>query len=100
MSATPAKLDRATVLHVAKLASLSLSDDEADRFTEELARIVAYVGELQAVDTTGVEPTADVQLTRSAWRADELAPCLSREEALAAAPRVEGDGFAVPVFVE
>jgi aspartyl-tRNA(Asn)/glutamyl-tRNA(Gln) amidotransferase subunit C len=94
------KLDRATVLHVAKLASLHLSDEEADRFTEELARVVAYVGELEAVDTTGVEPTAEVQLTRSAWRADEPRPGLRHEEALAAAPRVEGDGFAVPVFVE
>jgi aspartyl-tRNA(Asn)/glutamyl-tRNA(Gln) amidotransferase subunit C len=94
------KLDRAAVLHVAKLASLSLSDDEADRFTEELARIVAYVDELATVDTAGVEPTAEVQLTRSAWRADEVEPGLSHDDALAAAPKVEHGGFAVPVFVE
>ena len=94
------KLDRSQVLHVAKLASLSLSDEEADKLAGELARIVAYVDELQAVDTTGIEPTADVQLTRSAWREDEVEPCLSHEEALAAAPSVEEGGFAVPVFVE
>jgi len=95
-----AKLSRADVLHVAKLASLSLSEAEVERFTEELARVVAYVGELSAVDTSGVEPTAHVLLTRSALRDDEVLPGLARDDALAAAPRVEEGGFAVPAFVD
>jgi hypothetical protein len=34
------------------------------------------------------------------WRPDEVRGCVSHEEALAAAPQVEQDGFAVPTFVE
>jgi aspartyl-tRNA(Asn)/glutamyl-tRNA(Gln) amidotransferase subunit C len=94
------KVDRALVLHVAKLASLSLSDAEADRFAAELARIVGYVEQLESLDTKDVPPTAHVQLDRTSWRADELGPCLSHEEALAQAPQVEAGGFAVPTFVE
>ena len=45
-------VDRALVLHVAKLASLSLSDAEADRLTHELASIVAYVEQLEELDTS------------------------------------------------
>jgi aspartyl-tRNA(Asn)/glutamyl-tRNA(Gln) amidotransferase subunit C len=98
MAAPP--IDRAMVQHVAKLASLSLSDDEADRFAAELARIVSYVEQLETLDTREVPPTAHVQLDRAPWREDEVKPCLTHEEALAQAPRAEEGGFAVPTFVE
>jgi aspartyl-tRNA(Asn)/glutamyl-tRNA(Gln) amidotransferase subunit C len=91
-------LDR--VQHVARLASLSLAPDEALALAKDLSAIVAYVAQLDTLDTAGVEPTADVQLTPAAWREDALVPCLSHEEALSQAPRVEEGGFAVPVFVE
>jgi len=93
-------IDGALVRHVAKLASLSLSDDEAARFATELAKIVDYVAQLDALDTTDVPPTAHVQIDRMPLRVDEPRPCLTHEEALAPAPRVEGEGFAVPAFVD
>jgi aspartyl-tRNA(Asn)/glutamyl-tRNA(Gln) amidotransferase subunit C len=93
-------VDRALVLHVAKLASLSLSDAEADRFAGELARIIGLVEQLDLVDTRDVPPTAHVQLDRAPWRDDEPTPGLSHDDALAQAPRVEHGGFAVPTFVE
>jgi aspartyl-tRNA(Asn)/glutamyl-tRNA(Gln) amidotransferase subunit C len=96
----PQPVDRALVLHVAKLASLSLSNEEVERFAHELARIVGYVEQLDAVDTRDVPPTAHVQLDRMPWREDVVRPCLSHGDALAAAPLVEHDGFAVPTFVE
>jgi aspartyl-tRNA(Asn)/glutamyl-tRNA(Gln) amidotransferase subunit C len=94
------KIDREVVLHVAKLASLSLSEDEVDRFAAELARIVAHVEQLEALDTRDVPPTAHVQVERIPLRKDEVTPGLSREDALAQAPQVEADGFAVPAFLE
>jgi aspartyl-tRNA(Asn)/glutamyl-tRNA(Gln) amidotransferase subunit C len=94
------KIDRALVLHVAKLSSLSLSDAEVDRFASELARIVAHVEQLDALDTRDVPPTAHVQIERMPLREDEVLPGVTHEEALAQAPRVEADGFAVPVYVE
>lgn len=93
-------IDRDLVLHVAKLASLSLSDGEVDRFAAELGRIVSHVEQLDALDTRDVPATAHVQLDHAAWREDEVRPGLSHEEALSQAPRVEADGFAVPAFVE
>jgi len=94
------RIDSALVLHVAKLASLSLAPDEVDRYTLELARIVGYVEQLDAVDTSGVAPTAHVEITRLPVRDDAPVPSLPRDEALAQAPQVEADGFAVPAFVE
>jgi aspartyl-tRNA(Asn)/glutamyl-tRNA(Gln) amidotransferase subunit C len=94
------KLDRTLVLHVAKLASLSLSEDEADRFAGELAKIVAHVAELDAIDTRDVPPTAHVLAERMPLREDNVIPGLSHEEALSQAPETEADGFAVPAFLE
>jgi aspartyl-tRNA(Asn)/glutamyl-tRNA(Gln) amidotransferase subunit C len=96
----PGNVDRKLVLHVAKLASVSLAEAEVDRFAEELARIIGYVEQLDQVDTSDVPPTAHVQLDRLPVRDDELVACLPHDEALAAAPRVDADGFAVPTFVE
>jgi aspartyl-tRNA(Asn)/glutamyl-tRNA(Gln) amidotransferase subunit C len=94
------KVDRALVLHVAKLASLSLSDSEADRFASELASIVGYVEKLDELDTRDVAPTQHVALDRTPWREDEPKPGLSHEDALSQAPLVEQGGFAVPTFVD
>jgi aspartyl-tRNA(Asn)/glutamyl-tRNA(Gln) amidotransferase subunit C len=94
------KIDRDVVLHVAKLASLSLSEAEVDRFAGELARIVAYVEQLDTLDTRDVPPTAHVQVERIPLRRDEVTPGLSHEDALSQAPQVEADGFAVPAFLE
>ncbi len=94
------KLDRVLVLHVAKLASLSLSEDEADRFAGELAHIVAHVEQLDAIDTRDVPPTAYVLIERLPLREDKVIPCLTHDEALSQAPQIEAEGFAVPAFVE
>ena len=104
----PPKLDRRVVDHVAKLASLSLTDAEAERLTRELAAIVAYVAELDAIDTSGIEPTANVHAERAGGgasatapgRADAPSPSLTNDDALAAAPAAADGGFAVPLFVE
>jgi len=96
----PFSIDRAQIDHLAVLASLSLSDAEAASMATELQAIVKLVDELNAVDTDGIEATANVQLESAAWRSDVVEPSLTHEEALAEAPQEAHGGFAVPVFVE
>jgi aspartyl-tRNA(Asn)/glutamyl-tRNA(Gln) amidotransferase subunit C len=100
-SAMPApKIDRALVVRVASLASMSLAETDVDRFAYELARIVAYVEQLEGLDTSDVPPTAHVLIDRAPWRPDDLRPGLNRGEALSQAPVAEAEGFVVPAFVE
>lgn len=94
------KLDLSHIEHVAKLASLSLTREEAEAMTAELGAILKHVEELSSADTSNVTPTSSVQLGPAAWRRDEERPGLSHEEALAQAPRQADGGFAVPGFVE
>jgi aspartyl-tRNA(Asn)/glutamyl-tRNA(Gln) amidotransferase subunit C len=94
------KVDLALVRHVAKLASLRLTDDETEKLASDLERIVAYVEQLNELDTSSVLPTAHVAIDRTPWRTDVPALGLSHEDALSEAPRATEDGFAVPTFVE
>jgi len=97
-------MDVKDIRHVAELAELSLTPDEEKKMADEIGRIVAYVKELDAVDTSGVEATAhvgDIVPTKSevGWRADEVERGLSNEDALRGAPRADNGGFVVPKFV-
>jgi aspartyl-tRNA(Asn)/glutamyl-tRNA(Gln) amidotransferase subunit C len=92
-------IHRDTVLHIAALAELSLREDEAAALTHDLAAIVGYVDQLGQVDTEGVPPMR-APSGLAPWRADEPTPGLTHEQALAAAPRVTGEGFGVPPFLK
>jgi aspartyl-tRNA(Asn)/glutamyl-tRNA(Gln) amidotransferase subunit C len=75
----------ADVERIAALAHLELTDEEKHVFTKQLAEILAYAEQLQAIDTTGVAATAHVN-AHEAERDDELRPCLPVADALRNAP--------------
>ena len=89
-------ISRDEVLHVARLARLDLSEDEIERFREQLNAILEAVGKVAELDLSDVEPTAHPLDLVNAWAEDEPRPSLSVEEALANAPDREGDFFRVP----
>jgi len=93
-------MDRAQIRHVAELAELELTDEEEERLAAEIGRIVAYVKELEAIDTKDIPPTAHVLTEAAPLREDVPRPGLSHDEALAGAPRAGHGGFEVPTFVE
>jgi aspartyl-tRNA(Asn)/glutamyl-tRNA(Gln) amidotransferase subunit C len=93
-------LERAQVLHVAKLARLELSEPELDRMAGELSKVLDHIDKIRELDLEGVPPTSHVVALTGALRADEPTPCLAPEVALAAAPEPvqtpAGAGFGVP----
>jgi aspartyl-tRNA(Asn)/glutamyl-tRNA(Gln) amidotransferase subunit C len=89
-------ITREEVLHVAKLASLELTDDEVERLTGELSAILEAVSKVSELDLSDVPPTSHPLDLVNVLAEDEPAPCLSLEEALANAPDREGGFFGVP----
>lgn len=85
---------------MARLARLGLTEEEVDRFTEQLSRILEHVAALQRVDTTGVPPTFHVLPLKNVLRADEVHESLPRQEALARAPGTGPGTFKVPRITE
>ena len=87
----------ADVERIATLAHLELTPEEKQTFTKQLADILTYAEQLQAIDTTGVVATAHVN-AHEAERDDQLRPCLAVEDALRNAPDGAPDAglFRVP----
>jgi aspartyl-tRNA(Asn)/glutamyl-tRNA(Gln) amidotransferase subunit C len=93
------------IRHVANLAELELSEAEEQRFASEIASIVAFFAELDAIDTADVPPTTHVAgiepvSSEVGWREDVVVAGLEHDAALGAAPETSHGGFAVPTFVE
>lgn len=89
-------ISRQDIDHVAELAHLELSEAEKERFSEQLGSVLEYVDSLKEVDTTGVEPTAQVSGLVDVWRSDEVSDW-ERDEVLSALRQGEYEGGYVKV---
>ena len=91
-----ARISRDDVAHVAHLARLALTDHEIDLFAGQLAAVLEHAQDVEALDTSGVPPTAHPLPVRNVLRPDEPGACLDRDEVLAEAPQAEEGRFRVP----
>jgi len=91
-----APISRDDVAHVARLARLTLTDDELDTFTGQLASILDHAADVEALDLDDVAPTSHPYPLENVVRPDEVRPCLDRDEVLAEAPSAEDGMFRVP----
>lgn len=86
-----AKISRKDVVHVAKLARLGLTEKEIEKYQKELSQVLAYVEQLNKVDTKNVAPTAQVTGLINVFREDEVIKCdIPLEELLKNAPAKQG----------
>jgi aspartyl-tRNA(Asn)/glutamyl-tRNA(Gln) amidotransferase subunit C len=93
-------LDRDQVAHVARLARLSFTDEELDKFAHQLSDILAYADQVAALATDDVPPTSHALPLKNVFRPDEIVPSLPQEKALSTAPEVEQGRFKVPRIME
>jgi aspartyl-tRNA(Asn)/glutamyl-tRNA(Gln) amidotransferase subunit C len=117
------KISREDVLRVAQLAHLELAPEEVETYRGQLDKILAYIGKLQELDVSGVEPMTqmrpqgaggahqDSRLTISAQgaaasgaelelRDDVVVPCDVADAVLAEAPDAAKPYFRVPKVIE
>ncbi len=95
MSVTPDQ-----VTWVAHLARLDLAEADRDRTARQLSAVLDYFGQLNRVDTAGVEPLSHPLKVHNVFRPDEPRPSLTADEALANAPDRRGDYFGVPAVLD
>ena len=96
------KLSEKDILHVAKLAKLTLSGEEIARYQKQLSEVVGYVQELNEVDTQGVIPTSQTTGLEDVLREDEIKndDCLSSEEAISGTDKSVNNYFVTPALLE
>lgn len=109
-----AKVSLEEVLRVAELANLDLAENETPRMQRDLNAILDYVAELGKLDTTGIEPMAQVgdllasdqpdslrdSGDGSLLRSDQLRPSVDRTQVMSQAPESDGVFFKTPKVIE
>jgi aspartyl-tRNA(Asn)/glutamyl-tRNA(Gln) amidotransferase subunit C len=97
------KITEKEVRYVADLANLRLTDAEAARLRADLDGILEHMDKLAEVDTTGVEPMAQVLFDTeetATLRPGVPMPPLGNQAALANAPQGGAGYFKVPKVIE
>jgi len=92
-------ISRKEVEKVSLLARLLLSEQELDKMTSQMGEILAYVDLLSEVNTEQVEPMAHALDVSDVFRADQVRPSLSRDQALAGAPSRDDECYLVPAVL-
>ena len=86
--------------HIARLARIALSDTELDATRAKLNGIFELIEQMQAVDTTGVEPMSHPQEFAARLRADLVTETDRREAFQRVAPQTEAGLYLVPKVIE
>ena len=88
------------VKYVAGLARIHLKDEEIDRLTKDLEKILDYINKLDTLDVTEVQPTSHVLPLKNVHREDTVKPSLTQQEALKISVDSEEGSFKVPKVIE
>jgi len=86
--------------HLARLARLTLAEEEKVLYVNQLDSILAYMETLNGLDTTGVDATAHIISISNVLREDTSRPSLAREDALRNAPDRTDAFYRVPKIIE
>ncbi len=93
-------ITRKEVEHVANLARLNLTEEEAERYTKDLNAILEFAAKLNELDTSDVPATSHATDVKNVMREDVNRPSVSNEEALRNAPEHDEGQFKVPAVFE
>ncbi|MGH9748165.1 MAG: Asp-tRNA(Asn)/Glu-tRNA(Gln) amidotransferase subunit GatC [Candidatus Acidiferrales bacterium] len=101
------KISRDDVLRVAELAHLELTPGEVELYRGQLDEILVYIGKLEKLDVSSVEPMAQVLFAPAVGdsahpelRDDALVPCDVADAVLEQAPDAAKPFFRVPKVIE
>lgn len=94
------EIDKDTVARIARLARLSVPQDQLEPLAHQMTDILDWADQLAEVDVTDIPPMTSPVDTRLAWRADRVTDGNRREDILENAPRTEFGFFAVPKVIE
>lgn len=94
------RISKEQVKHVAHLARLAITEEEAEMFTSQLDAIITFAEQLNELDTSNVEPTSHVLDMKNIMREDVPEQGLPREEVLKNAPDHKDGQVRVPSILE
>ena len=92
-------IDKKTIEHIAKLARLTITEAEANEYSEQLAKAMNHFEQISKINTEGVEPLVTPTEIEDFWREDIAKQEFTPEEMTSNAPSKAGNLFKVPPVV-
>ncbi|MEY3084130.1 MAG: hypothetical protein RL037_310 [Bacteroidota bacterium] len=89
-----------TILHIAKLARLEFRGEELEAIRKDMEKIIGFMDNLSAIDTSHVEPLIFMSDERNVLRDDIASTTVSKDEALMNAPKKDSDYFRIPKVLD
>ena len=94
------EIKKEDIIHLAKLSMLNLSEEEIEKYKENMKDIVEFANTINELDTEGIEESAFATTTSNVFRKDEVRKSFEREELLKNAPTSNGEAYSLPSMME
>ncbi|MFU8795741.1 MAG: Asp-tRNA(Asn)/Glu-tRNA(Gln) amidotransferase subunit GatC [Dehalococcoidia bacterium] len=94
------KLGHDSVRNIGRLARIGLAEEEVEKLSVQMSRMLEYFEILEQLDTTGVPPAAHINPLQNVLRKDEVVEEYSQDDALSNAPRQAEKCFRVQAILE
>ena len=88
------------IMHIAKLSMLNLSENEVEKYRENMQDIVEFANTINELNTEGIEEAAFATEASNVFRKDEVKSSFNREELLKNAPSSNGEAYSLPSMME
>lgn len=95
-----AKITKESMLKIADIARLHISDEEAEKYSEQISSILSFTAKMNEVNTENVKPTINGNAIMNVLRNDEPKKYITKEDALKNATEHEDGQFKVPQIME
>ncbi|MBO9665741.1 MAG: Asp-tRNA(Asn)/Glu-tRNA(Gln) amidotransferase subunit GatC [Bdellovibrio sp.] len=92
-------IDKKTIEHIAKLARLNITENEAAEYSAQMGKILQNFDMIAKVETGGIEPLVTPTEIEAYWREDQAHNTATPEEMLTNAPARVGNLYKVPPVV-
>ena len=88
------------IIHIAKLANLNLTEEEIEKYTNDMQDILAFANTINQVDTEGVDEKASLEEKYNVFRKDDVKVFKDRDDLLQNAPAQEDGMFRIQKVIK
>lgn len=93
-------ISKEEIIHIAKLASLNLSEKEIEGYTKDMQEILEFANTVNNVNTDDIKETIGANDNYNVFRKDEVKQIVSKEELLKNAPSQDDGMFRIPKVIQ
>lgn len=89
-------ISKEEIIHIAKLANLNLSEEEIEKYRNDMQEILEFADTVNNVNTDNIKETVGANSNYNVFRKDEIKQSVSKEDLLKNAPSQDDGMFRIP----